>query len=211
MITLRENKTAIPTLHSFVILKGTKSTQFAQLLGFITKLNSCKKGSEPTVTVEWLHDIPTTIGNANPVRTKVNLSNLITIIPYYKNGVRQGEVAKSSYLTLFNEFKSHQYGILKANTLIDPTEFDLVIHKTKAIVHNEIRILSAKVIFVHNLNTLNAIITDCYKQDGIWKFDIKCLDSLDSKVFGLKRSDFELVSQDEYVLMSAKCSHCQRF
>lgn len=211
MITLRENKTAIPTLHSFVILKGTKSTQFAQLLGFVTKINPVKKGNEPTVNVEWLHHIPIAIGNSTEVRTKVALQSLIVIIPYYKNGIRQGEVAKSSYLALFNEFKSHEYGILKSNTLIDPTEFDLIIHKTKACVGNEIRILSAKIIFKHNINTLNAVITDCYKQDDIWKFDIKCLDSLDTKLFGLKRSDFELTTHDEYVLISAKCSHCQRF
>ena len=43
MLILREDRTSIPTLHNYVILKGTKSTKFAQFLGFVTKLHPRKK------------------------------------------------------------------------------------------------------------------------------------------------------------------------
>ena len=213
MLILREDRTSIPTLHNYVILKGTKSTKFAQFLGFVTKLHPRKKEEEQYVTVTWLAETPTIVGNVNSVKPKAKLSDLILIVPYYKNGIRQGEVAKSSYLALFNSFLENKYAILKSNTLVDPTEFDMLIHKTKAKVNDNIRLLNARLIYTYKLNTLDAKIINCYKcaVKDCWMFDVQVLDSLNTKLYSLRRSDFELYERDEYVLMSAKCHHCLRF
>lgn len=213
MLILREDRVAVPNLHNYVILKGTKSAKFAQFLGFVTKVHPRKKEEEQYVTVNWLYETPTLTGNVYPAKPKVRLCDLILIVPYYKNGVRQGEVAKSSYLALYNSFLENGYSIIKSNTLADPTEFDLLIHKSKAKINDEVRLLNAKLIFANRLGTLDATVTACYKHatKDTWLFDVQMKDSLNTKLFALKRSDFELFDQDEYVLMSAKCNHCLRF
>ena len=199
-----------PQIGDFVIPTGTNANQYAEHLGFIDTQN-VRKSYKDQVEVYWFHRTPN--GYYSKLE-KATLNNLIVVTPYYKNGKdKQGEIAKSSYKTLFEQLK-YSYFIRKINTLCEPNDIVMIACKNRAKRGDTVKISCADVVFTNKLQTLIATIDKINESEvnhKLLSYDLKLQDSLETVLSGIKRSQFVIIPQDEYLLATLRCDHCGCF
>ena len=209
MLHLKITKEPV-TLHSFVIHNSTKKSNYAQYLGFVEEVLPVKENEGSFVVVHWFYDKPILPGSTQCLSRYVNLHNLKHINVYYKEGSKQGELALSSHLALSNELKT-KYQIAKSNVIFDPSDVDIIIHKKRVLSDDLIHIVSADLAYKYKLQSLDATVTKVETINGTTKYTIRIHDSLNTELTNIRRCDFKLLPQDEYVLVSVRCSHCNCF
>jgi hypothetical protein len=182
MITLRITKQNF-VKHSFVIFKGTSVQNALNSFGFIKEIKNNR-------VLLWWYD---NFVRSEEWTTLINLQkDYRSVYPYYNNHQLRGNIWKHSFLTLLNRIDENK-GFSKI--VVDKLTYKKTPHKNdNVIISNAVFVLN------NNITKLEGKIVYMYKKTKTYK-----VVTVEGSYI-LRRSNFTLLPQDYFILLSIRCN-----